>query len=125
MVEAAASAGPPGVSANLTEWHEILEFAASLATRCGDGYRDRTRKLFNAAVFERLDVKGGRLCHEQHRPPFDGVFTVSEFEYGTQVEVAGIEPASSGFSLGLLRAQPVSDCRGRHLHRHRCRPVSD
>jgi hypothetical protein len=53
---------------------------------------DRTRKLFNAAVFERLDVKGGRLCHEQYRPPFDGVFTVSEFEYETRVEVAGIEP---------------------------------
>jgi hypothetical protein len=43
-------------------------------------------------VFERLDVKGGRLCHEQYRPPFDGVFTVSEFEYETRVEVAGIEP---------------------------------
>ncbi|MHB1783939.1 MAG: hypothetical protein ACYCTE_14870 [Acidimicrobiales bacterium] len=48
---------------------------------------DRTRKLFNAAVFERLDVKGGQLCHEQYRPPFDGVFTVSEFEYGTRVEL--------------------------------------
>ncbi len=72
--------------------------AASLATRCDDAYRkanDRTRKLFNAAVFERLDVKGGRLCHEQHRSPFDGVFTVSEFEYGTRVEVKGLEPSAS------------------------------
>jgi hypothetical protein len=51
------------------------------------------------------EVKGGRLCHEQYRPPFDGVFTVSEFEYGTCVEVAGIEPASFGASPGLLRAQ--------------------
>ena len=116
------------LDANLGEWQEILELAATLATRCGDAYRkatDRTRKQFNAAVFERLDVKDGRLCHEQYRPPFDGVFTVSEFEYGTRVEVAGIEPASSGFSLGLLRAQPVRDCRERHLHRHRCRSVSD
>ena len=65
-----------------------MELAASLATRCGDAYRkasDRTRKLFNAAVFERLDVKGGRLCQEQYRPPFDGVFNVSGFEYGTRV----------------------------------------
>ena len=47
---------------------KILELAASLATRCGDAYRktnDRTSKLFNAAVFERLEVKGGRL-RDQH-----------------------------------------------------------
>ena len=73
---------------------------------------DRTRELFDAAVFERLDVKGGRLCHEQYRPPFDGVFNVSEFEYGTRVEVAGIEPASFSFASGLLRAQPVRGFSG-------------
>ena len=84
------------LDANVGEQQEILELAASLATRCGDAYRksnDRTRKLFNAAVFERLDVKGGQLCHEQYRPPFDGVFTVSEFEYGTRVELTGFEPS--------------------------------
>jgi len=70
-------------------------------------------------------VKGGRLCHEQYRPPFDGVFNVSEFEYGTRVEVAGIEPASSGISVGLLRAQPVMDCRRRRRYRQQHRPVSD
>jgi len=105
------------LDANLTEQQEILELAAALATRCGDAYRkanDRTRKLFNAAVFERLDVKGGRLCHEQYRPPFDGVFTVSEFEYGTRVEVAGIEPASFGLSTGLLRAQPMGGISAPH-----------
>ncbi len=104
------------LDANVGEQQEILELAASLAARCGDAYRkasDRTRKLFNATVFERLDVKGGRLCHEQYRPPFDGVFTVSEFEYGTRVEVAGIEPASSGPSTVLLRAQPAEKVRSR------------
>ena len=30
-----------------------------------------------------------------------------EFEYGTRVEVAGIEPASFSLSPGILRAQPV------------------
>ncbi len=116
------------LDANVGEQQEILELAASLATRCGDAYRkanDRTRKLFNTAVFERLDVKGGRLCHEQYRPPFDGVFTVSEFEYGTRVEAAGIEPASFGISAGLLRAQPTEDCRGRCWCRRRHRPVAD
>jgi chromosome segregation ATPase len=111
------------LDANLTEWQEILELAADLATRCGDAYRkagDRTRKQFNAAVFERLDVKDGRLCGEQYRPPFDDIFSVCEFEYETRVEVAGIEPASSGFSRGLLRAQPAAGSRARRRHR-RCR----
>ncbi|MGH9066533.1 MAG: hypothetical protein ACRD0J_03290, partial [Acidimicrobiales bacterium] len=79
------------LDANLGEWQEILDLAASLTTRCGDAYAkasDRTGKLF-AAVFERLDVKDGRLSGEQqqYRPPFDGVFTVSEFEHGTRVVV--------------------------------------
>jgi hypothetical protein len=41
------------------------------------------------------------------------------------VEVAGIEPASSGFSVGLLRAQPVLNCRGRRRYRRQRCPVSD
>lgn len=76
------------LDANLGEWQEILELAATLATRCGDAYRkanDRPRKQFNAAVFERLDVKDGRLCHKQYRPPFDDIFSVCEFEYETRV----------------------------------------
>ena len=86
------------LDANLGEWQEILELATIFATRCGDAYAkasDRTRKQFNAAVFERLDVKDGRLCHEQYRPPFDDIFSVCEFEYGTRVEVMGLEPTAS------------------------------
>ena len=37
------------------------------------------------------------------------------------VEVAGIEPASSGFSMGLLRAQPTVRCRIPPRHRPRRR----
>jgi len=33
------------------------------------------------------------------------------------VEVAGIEPASFGDSMGLLRAQPAVDCRDQRCHR--------
>ena len=83
------------LDASLDDWQDVMELALRFSTRCATGYRrgsDRTRKLFNAAVFERLDVKGGRLCHEQYRPPFDGVFTVSEFEYGTRVGREGFEP---------------------------------
>jgi hypothetical protein len=42
-----------------------------------------------------------------------------------QVEVAGIEPASSGAAIGLLRAQPARDCRGRHVCRQQRRPVTN
>ena len=99
------------LDANVGEQQEILELAASLTTRCGDAYRksnDRTRKLFNAAVFERLDVKGGQLCHEQYRPPFDGVFTVSEFEYRTRVGLGGIEPPTSALSVLHPGCSPVA-----------------
>ena len=41
------------------------------------------------------------------------------------VEVAGIEPASSGFSIGLLRAQPAVNCRDRFRYRRQVRSVSD
>ena len=39
------------------------------------------------------------------------------------VEVAGFEPASSGVSIGLLRAQPAGNCRGRHHCWRLSRPV--
>lgn len=71
------------VDGELIEQQGILELAASLATRCGDVYgkaNDRTPELLNAAVFDRLDVKDGRLCPEQYRLPLEGVFTVSELE---------------------------------------------
>ena len=93
------------LDANLTEWQEILELAATFATRCGDAYRkatDRTRKQFNAAVFERLDVKDGRICHEEYRPPFDDIFNVPEFEYGTRERATGIEPAFSAWEADVL-----------------------
>ena len=54
----------------------------------------------------------------------DNALTCGKTSQGI-VEVAGIEPASSGFSVGLLRAQPASDCRGRHFCRRQCRPVTD
>jgi len=94
------------LDANLSEWQEILELAATFATRCGDAYRkasDRTRKQFNAAVFERLDVRDGRLCHEEYRPPFDDIFNVPEFEYGTRERTTGFEPATLTLAIRSQR----------------------
>ena len=112
------------LDANLTEWQEILELAAQLATRCGDAYRkasDRTRKQFNAAVFERLDVKDGRLCGEQYRPPFDDIFSVCEFEYETRVEWRWREsnPRPSTSHRAFSERSRCSNVRLPARHRHR------
>jgi len=48
-----------------------------------------------------------------------------EYAGKRMVEVAGIEPASSGVAIGLLRAQPASDCRGWHFCRRQCHPVTN
>lgn len=44
-------------------------------------------------MFERLGMKDGRICREEYRSPFDGIFNVPEFEYGHRERVTGIEPA--------------------------------
>ena len=85
------------LDANVTEWQEILEVAAALATCCGDTYgkaSDRSRKQFNAAVLERLDVKDGRTYHEEYCPPIDGIINVPELEHGTRERTTGFEPAT-------------------------------
>jgi hypothetical protein len=53
-------------------------------------------------------------------PPFEqnNALTCGKTSQGI-VEVAGIEPASSGFSMGLLRAQPALGCRDRRCYRRR------
>ena len=109
------------LDANLGEWQEILELAATLATRCGDAYRkatDRTRKQFNAAVFERLDVKDGRLCHEQYRPPFDDIFSVCEFEYETRVVlVRSLSNSTPSLLNRAIAAYRKLDLTGPHCGR--------
>lgn len=78
--------------AGLKEWAEILELAADLASRCGEAYRgasERTRKLFNQAFFERIEVRSGHVCRAVYRPPFEELLSMPGFEYGRQVEVGG------------------------------------
>ena len=53
------------------------------------------------------------------KPPKQNALTCGKTGQGI-VEVAGIEPASSSFSVGLLRAQPVLDCRELRRYRRQC-----
>ena len=58
---------------------------AALPTRFGP---------FNAAVFEELLVRDGRVAEARYRAPFDLLFAMPRFEYQCLVEAPGIEPGS-------------------------------
>ncbi len=79
----------------------------ALTSNCGSAYArigDKPRRLFNTAVFNRLAVRDGRIFEYGLRTPFDLLFGMPRFEYGSLVELPGIEPGSPNASIGLLRA---------------------
>ena len=85
------------VDTSLAEWQEVLDIAIRFASDCAGAYRradDRTRTLFNAAVFEQLLVRDGRVGEARYRAPFDLLFTTPRFEYEGLVGGAGLEPAA-------------------------------
>ena len=97
------------VDAHLAEWQEILETAMRFATNCATAYARAspgTRRRFNQAVFTRIDVRDGKITDVGYHPPFDLLFSSSEFEYGDVVGLAGIEPATS--ALSVLRSNRLS-----------------
>src|SRR5487761_1622593 len=57
-------------------------------------------------------------------PPEEGSYQDSHCKI-VVVEVAGVEPASSGFSMGLLRAQPGERSRGPLRSRRPSGPPAD
>ncbi|TMC48147.1 MAG: recombinase family protein [Chloroflexi bacterium] len=86
------------VDATLAQWQEILGIALRFAESCGAAYRvakERTRALYNRAVFERLIVRNGRVAEPHYAAPFDLVFGVGEFEQGSLERETGLEPATS------------------------------
>ena len=85
------------VDAHLAEWQEILETAMRFATNCAKAYARAsapTRRRFNQAVFTRIDVRDGKIAAVGYHPPFDLLFSTSEFEYGDLVETMGLEPTT-------------------------------
>ena len=85
------------LDATLEDWQEIMETALRFATTCGRGYQragDRTRKLYNAAVLRRVLVRDGHVTEPEYQEPFDVLFSVPKFEYGTAVGAAGLEPTT-------------------------------
>src|ERR1700680_436862 len=86
------------VDASLEEWQEVLGTAIRFASDCAAAYRradDRIRTQFNAAMFEELLVRAGRVAGGRSRPPFDLLFGMPRFECQCLVGGAGFEPAPS------------------------------
>jgi hypothetical protein len=90
-VQQVAASGPPGNDVDVgstptwPEWQEILETAMRFATNCATAYARasaNTRRRFNQAVFTRIDVRDGKFGAVGYHPPFDLLFSSSEFEYG-------------------------------------------
>jgi hypothetical protein len=72
-------------NAHLEEWQEVLRLAARIAGTCAAAYArasDKTRRLFNNAVFEAVLVRDGKAAEAQFREPFDVLFSSRRFEYG-------------------------------------------
>lgn len=42
-------------------------------------------------MFTRIDVRDGKIATVGYHPPFDLLFSTSEFEYGDLVEAMGLE----------------------------------
>jgi site-specific DNA recombinase len=86
------------IDATLAEWQEILEIAFRFAVNCAGAYKsasDRSRKLFNQAVFEQLLVQDGAITEVRYHAPFDNIFSVEEFEQRSMVDPIGLEPTAS------------------------------
>jgi hypothetical protein len=86
------------IDAHLQEWQTVLGMAIRFTTNCAKAYTrvgDRTRRLFNTSVFTRITVRDGQIAGWEFRPPFDTLFGTPRFEYGSLVELRGIEPLAS------------------------------
>lgn len=88
------------IDAKLDEWKETLELSMDLAAKCGAAYQkagEKVRRLFNAAVFESIAVRDGRITEVRYRPPFAAFFGPSsrdeEFDYRRVAGEEGIEPS--------------------------------
>jgi site-specific DNA recombinase len=86
------------VDATLAQWQEILGIALRFAENCSAAYRvasERTRTLYNRAVFEQLIVRDGRIAEPHYAAPFGMVFGTHEFEQGSLERETRLELATS------------------------------
>lgn len=71
------------VEGDLDGWHEILESAMAFAAKCDRAYKkasDHERRLLNNAIFEKIEVRDGKIVEVSFAEPFDVLFFNPEFE---------------------------------------------
>jgi site-specific DNA recombinase len=93
--------------ADLSGWQDVLSMAIRLAGNCHAAYlkaRPSVRRRFNEAVLEAVFVKDRKIAQAEFSEVFAPLFSRPSSNKPLKVEVAGIEPASPGDRLGLLRA---------------------
>jgi site-specific DNA recombinase len=111
------------LTATLDHWQAILEAAGRFATNCAATYRHAdpsTRKLFNTAVIDRIELRDGHIAQVDYRAPFDLLFGGSGFEYRTVVELRGFEPLTPCMPL---TSQPFTS-QHTATHSHTSVPLS-
>ncbi|MGH9090179.1 MAG: hypothetical protein ACRDZR_02175 [Acidimicrobiales bacterium] len=87
------------IDTSLDDVQEVMELAVRFSTRCATAYRragDRTRRLFNAAMLDEVQVRDGHVIEAAYKEPFDLLFSSPQFESGVfesgdVVEVSGLE----------------------------------
>jgi hypothetical protein len=79
-----AEQGLATVDATLEQRREVLETAMRFAADCAPSHR-KTRRLFNQAVLDRIEVCDRKLASVSYQAPFDLLFSMSKFEYDAVV----------------------------------------
>jgi site-specific DNA recombinase len=112
------------LTANLDDWQAILDTAGRFATNCGATYRNAdpaTRRLFNNAVIDRIELRDGHIVHVDYQAPFDLLFGGSGFEYRTVVELRGFEPLTPCMAMSSALVHAALS----RLAQHHISPVQE
>jgi hypothetical protein len=86
------------LDADLDQWRDVLTLAAHCAANCQTAYRRAShaaKRQLNNAVFTRITLRDSHIDRWEFHPPFDVLFNTPQFEYGSLVELRGIEPLAS------------------------------
>jgi site-specific DNA recombinase len=116
------------IESSVDDWQEVMNLALRLTTSCARGYRragGRTRKLFNTAVLDQVQVRDGHVVEAGYKEPFDLLFSVPKFEYDDVVEVtstASVYPRlrsceAAGCHSCIWRPPWRSPAQSRHTRR--------
>jgi hypothetical protein len=98
---------------DLDQWRQVLTLAARFAVNCHAAYRaasSTAKRQLNHALFTHITVRDGHINDWQFHAPFDALLKPPQFEYGSLVELRGIEPLTSSMPCSQRTVSPVQQC---------------